>query len=353
MIHLAFPLGIGSQGIPLDRGVDAVRFSGSGVLPPPKSRQGLGDVNVDRLGGLGRAALRTVFSIDQGTRPLEHGPGEYVTVARKVLPGWALSLLAMSLILPAVVAAVDGFARARRRREPVGRWARWVLAGTLPLILGVVLAKLSVWFGIVADPPPTPVPPSLRPLHGGDVAVLGVLVGVVALAWMFGRRQLPGRLDPSAPGAGCALALLLSAVVLATWFVNPFAALLLVPALHLWLLAAIADVPERGPAPVLLVAGGLLPFAVVVLYFMDRLSMNPLDGLWYVFLLVTSGDVGILGTLLGCLVLGALASLVAILVARARKPRLELEEPERPPVFGPGGYAGPGALGGTESALRR
>jgi hypothetical protein len=81
--------------------------------------------------------------------------------------------------------------------------------------------------------------------------------------------------------------------------------------------------------------------------------MNPLEGLWYLFLLVTSGDVGILGTLLGCLVLGVLASLAAILVARARKPRPELKEPERPPVYGPGGYAGPGALGGTESALRR
>ncbi len=161
---------------------------------------GLADVDVDRLGSLGRSALRTVFAIDQGARELERGPTSYVTVAHKVLPSWSLALLGLSLIAPALVASIDGLARARRRREPMARWARWVLVAGLPLLVVLVLAKLMVWAGVIADPPPTPLPPDLRPMHGGDVVLLGVLAGIAALVWAFvwrwargGRRE---RLDP-------------------------------------------------------------------------------------------------------------------------------------------------------------
>jgi hypothetical protein len=226
------------------------------------------------------------------------------------------------------------------------------------VVAGLVLAKLMVIVGIVADPPESPVAPELRPLHAGDVVVLGVVAAVIALAWWLttglarggGRR----RLDVAAPGAGCALALALSLVTLATWLVNPYAALIMVPALHLWLIAAIADVPDRGPVPIVLGVVGLLPLVVVVLFYMSRLSLNPLEALWYLFLLVTGGAVGIAAALFTCVFVGVFSCLVAILVARARRPpAVREEEPQRPAVFGPGGYAGPGSLGGTESALRR
>jgi len=74
MIRLAFPLGIGAQGPLLADAVDAIRFSGSGELPAPKSKQGVANIDVNRLGSLGRATLRTVFAIDQDARPLERGP---------------------------------------------------------------------------------------------------------------------------------------------------------------------------------------------------------------------------------------------------------------------------------------
>jgi len=188
--------------------------------------------------------------------------------------------------------------------------------------------------------------------------VLGILAAVAAvvwvLAWRWALRGRGGRLDTSSPGAGAVVALVLTISVLIVWFVNPIAALVLVPALHLWLIAAIANVPRRGPAPLLLVIGGVLPFAVVVLYYMDRLSLGPLSGLWYLFQLVMSGDIGIWACIAACLLIGVFGSLVAILVSRARKPpAARVEEPEPVNIFGPGGYAGPGALGGTESALRR
>jgi hypothetical protein len=358
MIRMAFPIGVGSQGPLLEAGLDAVRFSGSGELPPPKSKEGIDSLSADRLGSLGRAALRTVFAVDQSPEPPERGPTTYVTVAGNLLPGWAIALVGLSLILPALVASIDGFARARRRREPVGRFGRWVLAAVLAMVTGLVLAKLMVVAGIVATPPTSPAAPDLRPLHGGDLVTMGVLAAIVALAWWIGRRVTMGRgkrrLDLASPGAGCAVALVLSLLTFAVWLVNPFAALMLVPALHLWLIAAIARVPDRGPAPVALVVVGLLPLAVVVLYYMSRLSLNPLEGLWYLFLLVTSGSIGVAAALFACVFAGVFVSLVSILVSRARRPpAAKVDEPQRPAVFGPGGYAGPGSLGGTESALRR
>jgi hypothetical protein len=114
------------------------------------------------------------------------------------------------------------------------------------------------------------------------------------------------------------------------------------------------DVPARGPLPVALLAVGVLPLLAVVLYYMSRLSMNPVEALWYLYLLVTSGAVGVAAALLGCVFVGVTACLIAVMAARARRPpAARMEEPQQPTVFGPGGYAGPGSLGGTESALRR
>jgi hypothetical protein len=358
MIRLAFPVGIGGQGPLLEAGADALRFSGSGELPPPKDKTGVDSISPDRLGSLGRSVLRTVFAIDGSPGAPVRGATSYITVANKLLPAWAVALVGLSLILPALVASIDAFARARRRREPMGRFLRWVGAGVLALVAALVLAKLMVVAGIVASPPQSPVAPDLRPLHGGDVAVMGVLAGVVALTWWFGARLAlggrSGRLDLADPGAGCALAFVLSCLTLAVWFINPFAALILVPALHLWLLAAMARIPDRGLAAPALVVVGLLPLAVVVLYYMSKLSLGPLGGLWYVFLLVTSGSVGIAAAFFACVFTAVFGSLVSILVTRARRPpAAKVEQPPRPAVFGPGGYAGPGSLGGTESALRR
>ena len=116
MIRLAFPLGIGARAELLDGGFDAMRFTGSGELPE-RSRTGVSDIDEDRLGSLGRAALRTLSAIDQSSRPLEHGPTAYVTVARQVVPGWALALLGFTLILP----GPGGVDRRLRPREPQAR----------------------------------------------------------------------------------------------------------------------------------------------------------------------------------------------------------------------------------------
>jgi hypothetical protein len=353
LARLAFPIGIGPQGVLLEKGFEAVRVSGSGELPPDGS-EGPQDIDEDRLGGLGRGTLRTMTALDQGGRP-DPGPGTYVTAVSQVMPGWVLSLLAITLLLPALVAAVDAFARARRRREPVGRWLRWLGAWISPFVAGYAIVELLALAGITPDPPPAPVAPGVYPLDGAAIAVLGCMSALVALLWWGGRflaiRADPALRDPSAPGAAVAVTLVVSCTVLVLWAVNPFAALVMVPAVHLWLLATGVDPAPTRRGRALLVSAGVLPPVLVAIYYLLALRMDPLSGAWYLLLLVTGGDAGLLFSLIGCVLLGALGGIVAIARAGREEPGGPPEE--RPRVYGPGAYAGPGSLGGTESALRR
>lgn len=352
LAQLALPVGIGAQGVLLENDVEAVRFSGSGVLPPDPEPS---EADPDRIGGIGRAVLQTVSAID-AAEGVEHGPSSYVTVGRNLLPGWAVSLLALCLLLPVWVGAVDAFARARRRREPVGRWGSWLTARVVPFAIGLLVALVLVVAGLAPDAGGAAPAPSIEPLDGGAAASLGVVVAAIALAWLF-LRPLLGRwggvpADPTAPGAGCALALATSAVALLVWLLNPWAALALVPAAHLWTLAALHEGPRRAHARALMIAGGLAVPGAIALSYMVRLSLDPGEALWYLFLLVTGGQVDLLGALLGCVLLGVLASVVEIAVAW-RKRSDAVQEEALPTVRGPGGYAGPGSLGGTKSALKR
>jgi hypothetical protein len=353
LARLAFPIGVGAQGVLLEDGYEAVRISASGELPP--EGDGPADaLDEDHLGGLGRATLRTVTALDQGPSP-GHGPGTYVTAVSQVMPGGILSLLALTLLLPAVVGSVDAFARARRRHHPVGAWLRWVGIGATPFVAGLALAELLALVGATPEPPPAPAAPADYPLDAGAVVELAVIAAVIALLW-FALRVLLVRgqaalSNAGDPGAGCAVALVLSGAALILWAVNPYAALLLVPAVHLWILVVLSDPAPPRRARFVMLGVGFLPAALVALYYLVSLSIDPLSGAWYLFLLLTGHSVGLITALLGCALLGAFFS--ALAVVRAGHDERPAAPAERPPVYGPGAYAGPGSLGGTESALRR
>jgi hypothetical protein len=312
LARLSFPIGIGSQGVLLDRGYDAVRISGSGELPP----EGDGPpeaIDPDRLGSLGRATLRTVTAIDEGSRP-EHGPKSYITAVSQVLPGWVLSLLAGSLLLPVLVASVDAFARARRRHVDVLRWMRWLAAWVAPFLAALALAQFLALVGATPSPPPAPVPPDVLPLDGAALGVLaGVLVAMV-LAF-FLARWLAARPDPELQrepdlGAGVALGLTIAAGSLLLWLVNPYAGLLVVPAAHLWMLLALTRPLPNRRVRLTLIAVGLTPALLVAVYYMFALSVDPLSGIWYVLMLVTGQSVGLLTSLIACVMLAAACATV-------------------------------------------
>ena len=142
----------------------------------------------------------------------------------------------------------------------------------------------------------------------------------------------------------------LSALALAVWLFNPFAALLLVPALHCWLWIADPNVRERKRLVLTLALIGIVPALVVAGYYMYTLDISPLGLVWTGVLMVAGGGMSYLTTAFWALALGAFASAV-VLALRVLKTPVAADAPVT--VRGPVTYAGPGSLGGTESVLRR
>jgi hypothetical protein len=254
-------------------------------------------------------------------------------------------------VLPAVIASFDAFARARRRRMPVGRWIRWTLAGAAPFALALALAfllQLAGWY-------PETVSEALAPATSPTFAeALAPLVGIAlcfALGWAFVRPALAGRMRGiglAAPAAAVALALVLSIEVLLVCVSDPFTALMLVPAAHLCVLAALPERPRRSLLAAGIVIGGLVLPVLAIGYYGARLDLGG-DLVAYALLLVGSALGSVWTAVLSCLLAGTLVSAAIVCLARAR-----LEEADEPvTVRGPVTYAGPGSLGGTESALRR
>jgi hypothetical protein len=132
------------------------------------------------------------------------------------------------------------------------------------------------------------------------------------------------------------------------WLRNPYAAALLVAPLHLWL-AVVALVRLPRGVRVALVVAGLIPAALATAAIARQLGYGAGDFAWTLVLLVAGGGIGPLTWLMWSVVGGAAVAAAAI----ALRPPEEGEAPAEVTVRGPLSYAGPGSLGGTESALRR
>ena len=134
------------------------------------------------------------------------------------------------------------------------------------------------------------------------------------------------------------------------WITNPFAAALLIPALHIWLFALAPELRMPRAGRIVLTALGFVPVVVVVIALARSLGLGVIDAAWELLLLTAGGHISLASVLLWSLV--ASCGVGALLVAGSgRAPAGEDEIPIT--VRGPKSYAGPGSLGGTESALRR
>jgi hypothetical protein len=304
--RLALPLTISEQGELGRSGLPAVLLSASGERTPAANAR----VSQATMQRFGRAALRTVEALDSGP-DIGGGPEPAIVTQRKLLPAWSVRLLVASLLLAPLLVAVDGFARLRRRREPIGRGLVWTLAGALPLIVACGFAAALGATGLIEASPPAPVPPGAIPVAG--LALVSVLL-VGVLCWLV-LRPLVARLSRasvSSPGTAGALLIVLVAVAVIVWLSNPYAAALMVPALHAWLLILAPGVRlRRGPA-LALIAVGLLPFVALVIADARSLGLGPIDSSWMALLLVAGGHVGVGTWLVGSLFAGAAGGVVAI-----------------------------------------
>jgi Peptidase family M28 len=345
--RLAVPLTVSEQGEVAAPGLPAVLVSVAGERGPGAATA----VSQDRLQEMGRSVLRTISALDGRPAPIP-GPRAELFYRSKVVPAWAVRLVVGTLILPALLAAVDGFARARRRREPVARWLAWTLAGAVPFVAAWLFALFLELTGLLPVSPPAPVPAGVIPLDGAGTSAMVAVLLVVVVGWLALRpavlRLARARAAPDAPGAAAAVLLVLGLLSATVWAANPFAAALLLPGLHLALLLLAPEVRLRRGLGIVLVVVGLVPLALVTAYYADQFGLSLGEIPWTALLLVVGRAFGLPAVLAWCVGLGLIGSILAILHARGRR-----REGEAPRSRGSITYAGPGSLGGTRSAIRR
>jgi hypothetical protein len=355
-IRRAVPLTVSEQGEVNREAVPAVLLQASGERGPAPgaavSRRGMAE--------FGRAALRAVTALDaaggRGAEPRDPfaGQADGIVIMRKVVPAWSVRLLVFCLLLPALLAAFDGFFRARRRHLPVGSWVAWTLAAGLAVPLTWAWLRVLAIVGALPAPRGPVLPADLSLTTAQSLALasaaLPVAGGVLACR-LLTRSDAAARGNPAAGGAGAAAAAVLTAVVLAVWLVNPYAAALLLPAAHLWLFVGSPQTRLRGIWGWLALAAGLLGPLLVMLAELGGLDVGVLElaRMWLVA--VAGGHVTAWAALVVAALAGCFAALVRVQRARARI--AAITPAEKLTTRGPGGYAGPGSLGGTESALRR
>lgn len=351
LAHFALPESAGEEGALNAAGIPAVTVQASGEAGPRPGAK----VSAARLEALGSAVLASVDALDAAPA-LPAAPQSALGLGGRLLPEWALRLLVAALLLPAALVTLDAAARARRRREALARWLGFAAACALPFLAGAVFVRLIGVLGLAGADPGMPATPGSMGIGAHALVTVVLAVALFAVAWRYWLwlvRALGAAEPPRGPAAGVGLLLVLDATALLVWALNPFAALLLVPAAHLWLVVAAPELRprRRGVAVAVVLLGTCAPLLLGV-YLAHQLGMGAFGLAWTILLLVAGGHFSVGALLLGALALGCVVGglLVALCGPGAARSGVE---PAEITIRGPLSYAGPGSLGGTESALRR
>lgn len=303
LARLAIPSGLGGQAPLIADGVDAVAISSAGERPLSGDEEGADSFSGETLDAFGRSVQSTIDAVDVAAEPLAHGPATHLELGHNLVPGWTLSLLALTLLLPALAASIDGCARAARQGAEIGSALAWAAVHSLPFVGALAALYGMVIVGAVPKPP-FPFDPSLFGFGTRAVIALIVVVLVAVATVVFLRRAgitlVRGPVcAPAAIGAVGGLAVFL------VWLANPYLALLVVGAAHVWVLA----IGEQRPARALVVAIATLvacvPAALAVAAIAGALELGG-DTPWTLMLMVADGQIGLGVTVPLCFVAAAL-----------------------------------------------
>jgi hypothetical protein len=308
LARLAFPSGLGAQAPLIADGTQAVAISSAGEALLSASADDAEDVSVETVDGFGRAVQSTVGAVDVAPAPLDRGPGAYIGVAGNLVPGWTVALLALALLIPAAVTAIDACARAARRGRPIGAAIAWAAARALPL-----LGALAVLYGLavvgVIPRPEFPFDPGLYPVGVRAAISLGLLaIAAVATALLLRRLRIGAGAAPET--APAALGVVAAAACLVIWIANPYLGLLAVPVAHVWVLAARGGGPAWAAITAVAAVVAALPTVLALASVSDALELGA-DAPWIYTLMVADGQIGLGVAASACFVAGALAGSVA------------------------------------------
>jgi hypothetical protein len=332
LIDLAFPFSYYEHAPFVGQGVPAATVTTGGERPPEPRTDTLDALVPRRIGQAGAAAEGILGSLDEGVA-LPGSTASYVWLGPRVVRGWAIKLVLIAALLPFLLAAVDLFARCRRRRIPLAPALRsyrsrllfWLWTGAV----FAALALLGVWGDGAA------VPPSADTEFAGDAPLLalGILGSLAVAGWFVAReRLLPRRkVTPEEELAGQTTALLALAVVaLLVVATNPFALIFLLPSLHAWLwLPHVRYRPVWVRAAVL--ALGLTGPALLLGSLAWRHELGA-EAPWYLAQLVALGYVPVPVVAIGLAWLAAAGQLAAVSAGRYAPYPGARERPPRGPI---------------------
>jgi Peptidase family M28 len=334
LIDLGFPFSFYEQGPFVGRGISAITLTTAGPRPPSSFTDTPARLRPRRLSEVGSSAQALISSLDQGLE-LAQGTQSYVFLGSRFVRGWAIQLSLVAALLPFLLAAVDLFARCRRRhiriapafrslRSRLGFWL-WVT------LLFVAFSLLAGW----GDAPPRPLSAESAVATTWPTTAL-VVFGLLALVgWLVARdRLIPRRaVTPEEQLAGHTAALLALAVVaLLVVATNPFALIFLLPSLHVWLWLPQVRWRPAWTRACVYVAGFAGPF-LLLLSFARRFDLG-LDAPWYLAKLAAVGYVDPPALLIACAWAATAAQLAALTAGRYAPYPTAAERPPRGPIRG-------------------
>jgi hypothetical protein len=346
LARLALPLTTGEQGLLGSAGIPTVLVSADGESAPRRSA-----LDIAQTGAFGEALLAVTTLLD-GSGALPVAPTRDLLLGSQVLSGWGVRAVVGALLLSLLICTLDVLARTRRRRVALGRPIVWALSFAAPFALAGLFAAFLGAAGLLPATPAAAVTPALMAISGEGVAALVSIGLLFVLVWVL-RTAARGRRGDGPPeqvGAGAALLIVGTATALLLWIDNPYTAVLLIVPLHVWLVALTRKHERRPSLGALYLVLSLLPLAAAAGLVCSALHTEPFALVWTAVMLVAGGGLSPGGLLLASLTAGSFVAAATLLL---RHGGLGPDDRVEVTVRGPLSYAGPGSLGGTDSALRR
>jgi hypothetical protein len=295
-LHLAVPVGGGSQGAFLERGIPALTMTVAGREVEPVDDT-VENTQRSTLGRAGRMAERLIDTLDAQADDLQRaGAGLFFSRYRQ-LSGAALRFALTVLLLPLVVIGVDMLAASRRRKASLG--PAWLLYAVrfAPWLVMLIVVYFANLVGALPGSPGPAIPPDAvvaqSPRYFRMLVLAAILVAVVYYAHVV-ERFLQRRNPVAVESTVTVVHVVLLAIALLVLVVNPFSLFLLLPAAALWPLA------RRGPWVVsrLPAWGGLIGLGIALIYFGLRLGLG-FKVWWYFFLMLEDRIIPAAAAILG------------------------------------------------------
>jgi hypothetical protein len=353
LLDLGFPFSLYEQAAFVGRGTPALTLSASGERTPSPFEDVPEQLSPSRVDGLGRAVQALIGSLDQGFT-FRDSPTSHLQVGSRVVPHWAVLLVAGTALVPFLVSVADLLARSRRRGVRLLAPARCYLRRLAFWFTAAVLFALLGGAGLWEDGEPRPLSPETEAAQDWPATELLLYGLLVFAAWLLTRRRLlrRGLVVPKEELGGYTIALVvLSAVGVVTFLWNPFALLFVLPSLHAWLW-----LPQLRDSPAVVRAVAVLVGFIGPLLLLGSLGLRfdlGFDAPWYLVQLAAVGYVPPAAIGLALVWAAAAAQLTVLAAGRYAPYPSRAERARAPSVLRLALAAAHGTIGGGAQSWRR